>query len=162
MLSSFATYSCSPLQSRVFQPNEDAHKWHTNKKTGFVIGLPKLEVVSVEVNRGGDSDGVSCIDAGSVIVKVKIPEGSPYKFEEFGVYLKSKNIRNGENPLVGHQVPLMPVEVKGRVGAFMVAWVDGHPKYQKPIDMTAEVISISNLLQLGPSVEFQIKSEKNG
>ncbi|WP_413665362.1 hypothetical protein ACG1BZ_09285 [Microbulbifer sp. CNSA002] len=161
-LLSQSAFGCSPIQNQLFKPNEDEYKWHTDQATGYVVRPPKLEVTSIKVARGLGSDGVSCIDAGSVTITVVIPETSPFKFSELGIYFKVVQVIDGENVLIGHQYPFKPLEETGKEGVFKMSWVDGAPKNQKIINMRVEVFSLTHHLEIGPSTEFLIESKPNG
>lgn len=154
VLMSAEALGCRPLQSALFVPDQSKFLWHENARAGHAFGLPVLILDSVKLSRGKGGDGVSCSDAGRIEVALRLPDNSPYSFEELGVYLR---VLNADAPW-GQAYPLQPVRASGRSAVFLLAWVDDSPRHQKPLDLEMEAFVLTHNLALGSPVRFHAQS----
>jgi hypothetical protein len=150
---------CEPYQSSLFQPDEENFEPYEDKASGGYVELPKLKIEKIQVDRGVGNDGFTCIDAGTLTITLSKPKSSPYKFSDFGVYIKVVKNRGEENILSTAQYPLLPVSKKANIGKYSVAWLDGAPKEHKDIYLEVEIFVISHNLEIGPSTYGKIISK---
>ncbi|MBK8124376.1 MAG: hypothetical protein IPK54_12625 [Dokdonella sp.] len=148
-------FACDPAGSEVFNPSRDKAIHHSDPTTGWAAHPPAPEVVAVDVSRGTGSDGFSCADAGSVSIKLRLPESTPFQIGELGFYFR---VLTGNNILAGHAVPLVTNSKRRRVGSFVIFWLDGSPAQQQPLDIVAEVFPVTHWLEIGPATRFEIRA----
>ena len=55
-------------------------------------------------------------------------------------------------------IPLVGMVEDGKM-SMLLAWLDGHPKYQFPLDIEVEAFFVTNGLNVGPSTTFKIQSD---
>jgi len=139
--------ACDPVRSYTFQPDK-------NKVASYNQKLPVLIVKEVEVIREYRG-GFSCDDISFLIVKMEIPQASPYRFEDFGVYFR---VVNGEDILDSSAYPFEPLSMEGKIGIFKLVWAEENPENRKPLDIVIESFVISHDLKLGSIVKFDVKS----
>jgi hypothetical protein len=118
--------------------------------------VPAPIVSVLKVTRGTTSPGSSCNDAGTITLEISLPEDSTYDIKEFGFYFR---VISGKLPdEIFPDIPLIGEINNGKVNLFF-AWLDGHPKYQFPLDLEIEVFLITNGLNIGKSSKFRVTSE---
>jgi hypothetical protein len=118
--------------------------------------LPAPKVQVLKIIRGRSSPGSSCDDAGIIQLSLEWPNESVYTLEELGFYFQSEN---GLQPdLI---FPLNPVKgkINQNTAEFQFVWLDGHPKYQKPLDFKVNVFAVNKGLQIGQPVQVHIKAK---
>lgn len=158
-LLSGAAFGCSPLSSGIFKADAEQAKAYEDPRTGYAAHPPAPEVLEVDIERGTGSDGYSCADAGTLTVELRLPKDSPFTMADLGFYFR---VVSGEDILVGHRVPLMPVASEGRRGSFILVWMDGAPADQQALDLEIEVFALSHDLEIGPPTRFKVQAGVGG
>ncbi|WP_345552598.1 hypothetical protein [Microbulbifer aestuariivivens] len=124
---------------------------------GLIAILPAPQVQIDKITRGSAAPGSSCDDAGMIHITIKWPSDSVYTLDEIGFYFQSEN--GLEPDLI---FPLGPVRGKpeGNEVKFFFVWLDGHPKYQKPLNFNLNVFAINKGLQIGQPTTVKIEAGK--
>ena len=159
---SFETISCSFAGAEVFEPTLMRWEQHPGpkQKDKNAVGdywekVPAPIIQVMNVTRGSKSPGSSCADAGVINLEISLPESSTYQIEEFGVYFR---VLNGKLPdEIFPDIPLIGSIKDGKM-SMLLAWLDGHPKYQFPLDLEIEATLVTNSLNIGPATKFRVKS----
>lgn len=154
--------ACSFGGVDLFKPSLERWEQHAgpkqkdrNAEGDYWEKVPAPLVQVLKVTRGTTSPGSSCNDAGTVELEISLPEGSTYDISEFGFYFR---VTKGKLPdEIFPDIPLTGEIKNGKVILFL-AWLDGHPKYQFPLDLNVDVFMITNGLNIGESTTFKIKS----
>lgn len=154
--------ACSFGGASLFEPTLDRWEQHAgprqknpNAKGDYWERVPTPHVRVMKVTRGTTSPGSSCSDAGTIELEISLPESSTYNIREFGFYFR---VISGRLPdEIFPDAPLVGEVKNGKVTLFL-AWLDGHPKYQFPLDLSVEVFMVTNSLNVGRSSIFKIKS----
>lgn len=121
--------------------------------------VPRPIVKVAEITRGTAAPGSDCSDAGTISLEISLPESSTYAISEFGFYFR---VQSGQLPdAIFPDYPLVGVVEDGKAKLFL-AWLDGHPSTQIPLNLKVEVFLITNDLKIGPSAFFEVKSGKGG
>ena len=154
--------ACSLATSDIFQPNLQRWEKHPgpkqkdSKSSGeYWESVPAPIVKVSRVIRGTSSDGGSCEDAGTIELEISLPKESTYSLNNFGIYFR---VKSGQLP--DEIFPDVPVSITEYQGSWLVSfgWLDGHPKYQKPLDIEVEAFLVSNGMNIGPSTLFRVTS----
>jgi hypothetical protein len=119
--------------------------------------LPAPKAKIIKIIRGSSSDGGYCGDAGIIMLSVEWPKGSVYSLEEIGFYFQADN---GMKPdLI---FPLEPIKgtINKNIAVFQFVWLDGHPKYQKPLNFKVNVFAVNKGLQIGQPTQIHIEAKK--
>ena len=106
-------------------------------------------VVEHELIRGtNDNAGGSCEDAGIIKLNLSLPDGSKYRIQELGFYVR---VLEGSYPT---NIPKTPFMVD-HTGVAMFPWLDGSGK--TPINLKLEVFAINQAMVIGKSTIVTIK-----
>ena len=98
-------------------------------------------ITVTNVTRGSTSPGSSCSDAGVINLEIALPEASTYSIDEFGVYFR---VKSGKLPdEIFPDIPLVGMVEDGKM-SMLLAWLDGHPQYQFPLDIEVEAFRPNN------------------
>ena len=159
-------FSCSFGGSDLFKPTLRRWQEHPGPKQqdekaegDYWERVPVPLVRVVKVTRGTSAPGSDCSDAGTLDLEISLPPESTYSIDEFGIYFR---VKSGKLPdEIFPSVPLVGKVKDGKVRLFL-AWLDGHPKYQIPLNLEVEVFFVTNGLNIGASSTFWVKSEKGG
>lgn len=162
LVMSFEAMACSFGGADVFTPTLERWDQHPgpkqkdSKSEGDYWEKVPAPVISVtNITRGSTSPGSSCSDAGVINLEISLPESSTYKIDEFALYFR---VVSGKLPdEIFPDVPLVG-PIKDSKMTLLLAWLDGHPKYQFPLDLEIEAFLITNGLNIGPSTKFKVQS----
>ncbi|MDC0658758.1 hypothetical protein N6L27_12175 [Leisingera sp. SS27] len=146
---SSAALSCSFEGAWPFQP--DLEGWEPFAGDGEYLGdIPAPNVEVKEIQRGKEAPGMSCGDAGTLRLSVSLPDTTLYEIKDLGVYFR---VVRGEDAYgIFPAIPLAG-EANGNGYGILLAWLDGQPSEQNPINLELEVFFVSKGLQIGlPSV----------
>lgn len=160
---SFKAFACSFGGANVFSPSLEEWEQHpgpkqkdSNADGDYWEKVPTPIIKVTNITRGSMSPGSSCSDAGILNLEISLPESSTYKIDEFALYFR---VLSGKLPdEIFPDVPLVGPIKDGKM-TLLLAWLDGHPKYQFPLDIEVEAFFITNGLNVGPSTQFNIKSD---
>lgn len=158
----FTANACSfPDTLMPFDPNMPALDFHPGpaqkdpKAEGdYWEKVPAPVVQVVQVTRGTVAPGNSCDDAGTVTLAVSLPPSSSYSIKDFAIYFR---VLEGRLPdEIFPDVPLVgPIE--GHQMTIFLAWLDGHPSRQIPLDLKIEAFFLAGGLHIGKSTIFEVK-----
>lgn len=158
--------ACSLATSGVFEPTLEDWERHPgpkqtdSKSSGEYWESAPAPIVQIKrLTRGTTNDGSSCGDAGLVVLEIALPKESTYSLSEFGIYFRVKSGKQYDQIFPNVPINILVHEGKGIVS---LAWLDGHPKHQSPLDLEVEAFLISNDLNIGPSTFFKLSSKKGG
>ena len=162
MVMSIEAFACSFGGSEVFKPTLERWNQHPGPKQkdrnfeGDYWEKVPVPIVSVtNVTRGSTSPGSSCSDAGVINLEISLPASSTYKIDEFALFFR---VVSGKLPdEIFPDIPLVGPIKEGKM-TLLLAWLDGHPKYQFPLDLEVEAFFVTNGLNIGPSTIFKIES----
>jgi hypothetical protein len=119
------------------------------------VPTPVVEVSSI--TRGSAKPGSSCDDAGVILLEISLPKESSYSIEEFAIYFR---VQEGQLPdAIFPDVPLIGEYKDGKM-TLLLAWLDGHPSRQIPLDLKVEAFFVTNSLNIGESSIFNIVARK--
>lgn len=156
-----AALACSFAGAEVFTPTLERWEQHPGpaQKGGegdYWEKVPAPVVRVSKVTRGTAKPGSSCDDAGTILLEISLPEESTYSIEEFGVYFR---VLDGQLPdAIFPNIPLVGGYEDGKM-TLLLAWLDGYPSQQIPLDLKVEAFLVTNGLDIGKSTTFRIKSE---
>lgn len=160
--SSLNAIACSFGGADVFRPTLERWEQHPSPKQldskaegdyWEKVPSPIIEVTSV--TRGSSNVSSSCADAGVLKLEISLPEKSTYDINEFAIYFRV--IRGKLPDEIFPDIPLVGVPQNGKM-SLLLAWLDGHPKYQFPLDIEVEAFLVTNSLNIGPSTKFSVTS----
>lgn len=162
MVVSLEAVACSIGGADLFTPTLerwDQHpgpKQEDSKSEGDYWEKVPAPIVSVaKITRGSASPGSSCSDAGVISLEISLPESSTYTIDEFALYFR---VVSGKLPdEIFPDVPLVG-PIKDDKMTLLLAWLDGDPKYQFPLDLEIEAFLVTNSLNIGPSTRFKVQS----
>lgn len=155
--------ACSFGGAGAFQPTLERWSQHPgpqqkdpNAEGDYWEKVPSPVITVTNVTRGSTSPGSSCSDAGVINLEIALPEASTYSIDEFGVYFR---VKSGKLPdQIFPDIPLVGMVEDGKM-SMLLAWLDGHPQYQFPLDIEVEAFFVTNGLNVGPSTTFKIQSD---
>lgn len=159
-------HACSPVSASLFKPTLERWEQHPGPKQqdseasgDYWEKVPAGIVKVVELERGTRSTGYSCDDVGRIVLEVSLPANSSYSISEFGFYTR---VTGGADP--EEIFPTLPVSgfVEESKVILIFPWFDGAPKDQNPLDMTVELILVTNDLSIGPSTFFEVTAPVGG
>ena len=162
MVLSFEAFACSFGGSEVFKPTLERWSQHPgpkqkdrNSEGDYWEKVPAPIISVTNVTRGSTSPGSSCSDAGVINLEISLPASSTYKIDEFALFFR---VVSGKLPdEIFPDVPLVGPIKEGKM-TLLLAWLDGHPKYQFSLDLEIEAFFFTNGLNIGPSTLFKIES----
>ena len=121
--------------------------------------VPQPIVKVIEITRGTTAPGSECSDAGTISLEISLPKSSTYSISEFAFYFR---VQSGQLPdAIFPDAPLVGVIKDGKAQIFL-AWLDGHPSTQLPLDLKVEMFLVTNDLKIGASTFFEVKDGKGG
>lgn len=152
--------ACSIAGAELFKPTLDRFASHPGpgqkdrSKGDYWEKVPAPVVEVTGVKRGTKSAGSSCDDAGILTLTLSLPESSTYKMEQFAVFFR---VLQGRLPdEIFPDLPLIG-SVRGGQMELVLAWLDGHPSRQFPLDLKVEAFLVTDGLNIGPSTIFEVK-----
>lgn len=155
-----AAAACSISGAEVFKPTLTRFNPHPGpgqkdrSKGDYWEKVPAPVVEVIGVKRGTKAPGASCDDAGILSLAFSLPTSSTYKIDQFAVYFR---VLQGRLPdEIFPDIPLVGRVQGGRM-EMLLAWLDGHPSRQIPLDLKVEVFLVTNGLNIGPSTIFEVK-----
>ena len=159
---SFEAFACSFGGSDVFMPSLERWEQHPgpkqkdrNAEGDYWEKVPTPIIKVTNITRGSKSPGSSCSDAGVINLEISLPASSTYKINEFALFFR---VVSGKLPdEIFPDIPLVGSIKEGKM-TLLLAWLDGHPKYQFPLDLEIEAFFVTNGLNIGPSTIFKIES----
>ncbi|HRX99478.1 MAG: hypothetical protein R3F12_07900 [Lysobacteraceae bacterium] len=165
-LASTSAFACSLAGAELFVPTLKSWERHPGPKQSdetaegdYWERIPVPVVRVIKVSRGSAKPGASCDDAGTIDLEISLPASSTYSVSEFAVYFR---VVSGKLPdAIFPDVPLVGEVKDGRMRIFL-AWLDGHPKQQIPLDLHVEAFMVANDLSIGMSTEFNVKADIGG
>ena len=144
LLQAAAAGACQPDTSERFEPVSGQR---------FYSSVPAPVVKVVSVTRATSDTGMTCDDAGILVLSVSLPEGSLLPLGKFGVYFR---VLRGESPdRIFPDIPLSD-EVQDGEMRIMLAWLHGEAQNQ-PIWLEVEAFLVGSDLSIGPSTVFWVK-----
>lgn len=155
-------FACSLDIARAFKPTFDRFEYHFGPAAqkhpsaggDYWEPVPRPAVEVVKLSRGKADPGMSCDDAGIITLSIALPASSTYSIEQFGVYFRV--IEGAPPDMIFPPVPLVGL-VKDNRMTLLVAWLDGHPSKQIPLDLKVEAFFVTNGLDIGASTIFEIR-----
>ncbi len=162
LILSQAALACSFVGSDLFQPTLERWKQHPGPaqkggKGDYWERVPIPVVKVSEITRGSADPGNSCADAGTILLEISLPSESTYSIDEFAIYFR---VISGQLPdAIFPGVPLIGT-VKDGKATLLLAWLDGHPSQQLPLNLEVEAFLVTNSLNIGESTTFSIKANK--
>jgi hypothetical protein len=139
LLSIVQAQACSSEPFELFKPNVSKYITHKGEQ------IPPTPIIHVgDVRRGRDKPGSSCADMGYISITIELPEKSAFSLAELGFKFR---VVEGDQPdeIFSPNYFIMPdADEGGKVGRLGFAWLDGHPKRQKPLSLMVEVVSVAN------------------
>jgi hypothetical protein len=157
-----AAQACSFGGAGLFEIAPESWELHPGPAQKGLVGdywekVPTPTIRGLKVTRGTESAGSSCADAGTIAFTVSLPRGSSYSIEDFGVYFR---VKRGTLPdEIFPDLPMTGETNNKRMYSFILAWLDGHPSGQSPIDVDVEIFFVSKGLHIGPSTVIRIQSD---
>ena len=160
------SYGCSFATAKLFAPSLEEWSLHPGPaQTGkdehgtYWEPVPVPVVHVARVTRGTAAPGSSCADAGTLELEVTLPPDSTYNIDEFGIYFR---VVSGDFPI--HVFPRVPLrgEIIGKKMRIFLAWLDGAPSDQSPLDFQVEAFFLANDLTIGESTTFAIEADVGG
>ena len=163
MTLSFETVACSFRGVEKFNPTLERWEQHpgprqkdSNSEGDYWEKVPTPVISVANVTRGSESPSSSCSDAGTISLEVSLPESSTYEIDEFALYFR---VQSGKLPdEIFPDIPLIGSIEDGKM-TLLLAWLDGHPTYQFPLDLEVEAFFITNGLNRGSSTKFKVESD---
>ncbi len=138
-----------------WEEHEGPRQKDKNAEGDYWEKVPTPIVKVINVQRGSESPGSSCGDAGVINLEIFLPKSSTYNIEEFGVFFR---VLNGKLPdEIFPDIPLIG-EIEKEKMSMTLAWLDGHPKHQFPLNIEVEAFLVTNGLNVGSPTRFIIKS----
>jgi hypothetical protein len=161
-----SAFACSFGGSEVFRPSLSEWEQHEGpaQKTEGAEGdywerVPQPVVKVTEIARGSAAPGSDCSDAGTISLEISLPASSTYSIADFAFYFR---VQSGQLPdAIFPDVPLVGT-VEGGKARLLLAWLDGHPSTQIPLDLKVELFLVTNDLSIGPSTFFEVQAGKGG
>ena len=162
MVLTFEAYACSFGGADVFKPTLERWQQHAgpkqkdrNAEGDYWEKVPTPIINVTNITRGSKSPGSSCSDTGVINLEISLPDSSTYKIDEFALFFRVVSGRLPDE--IFPDIPLVGPIKEGKM-TLLLAWLDGHPKYQFPLDLEIEAFLVTNGLNIGPSTTFKIKS----
>jgi hypothetical protein len=155
-------FACSFGGADLFKPTLERWEKHPGpaqkgEKGDYWEKVPTPVVNVTKIKRGSAKPGSSCDDAGVILLDISLPKESTYSIEEFAVYLR---VKEGQLPdAIFPDVPLTGEYKDGKM-TLLLAWLDGHPSSQIPLDLKMEAFFVTNSLNIGESTTFNIVASK--
>jgi hypothetical protein len=119
------------------------------------VPYPIIKVA--KITRGSEKPGSSCADAGTLLLEISLPSESTYLIKDFAVYFRVKKGKLLDE--IFSDIPLVG-EIKDGKMYILLAWLDGHPSRQIPLDLEVEAFFVTNSLNIGSSTIFEVKAKK--
>lgn len=165
LLATTGAYACS-FAGGVFRPTLEDWEQHEGPKQSdpkadgdYWEGVPAPVVEVVRVGRGSMAAGADCGDAGTIELRLSLPASSTYDIGEFGIYFR---VVSGELPdEIFPHIPLTGM-VSGKATDVLLAWLDGAPSGQIPLDLEVDVFLVANDLSIGPPTRISVKAPVGG
>jgi len=154
---------CSFGGTDVFRPTLERWEEHAGPKQkdenadgDYWEKVPAPVVRVISITRGSKAPGSDCGDAGVLELEISLPPESTYAIDEFGFYFR---VVSGKEPdEIFPNVPLVGT-VEGGKARLTLAWLDGRPQDQIPLNLEVEVFLVTNSLNVGPSTRFKIRAD---
>jgi hypothetical protein len=160
MLVGVPAVACSIRGSDRFEPTLERWEQHPgpaqsdpNSEGDYWEKVPAPVVAVTNVIRGSTDPGSSCGDAGVLELEISLPETSTYNISEFAFYFRV--VRGRLPDEIFPDIPLVGI-VEGDKALLSLAWLDGHPRNQFPLDLEVDVFLVTNGLNIGPSTRFAV------
>lgn len=117
--------------------------------------LPAPILREVRVYRATSHDGVSCSDAGSLLIELAWPEDAPVDPERVGFYFKPVRARQW-----AHLFDKGPVRQLNRKtpGRFSFVWIDP-PAEQVPMDFELDVIAVDERSRTSKPLRIRVAQD---
>lgn len=157
-----SVFACSFGGADLFKPTLERWEQHPGpaqkgEKGDYWEKVPAPVVKVSSITRGSAKPGSSCADAGVILLEISLPQESTYSIDEFSVYFR---VKDGQLPdAIFPDVPLIGEYKDGKM-TLLLAWLDGHPSRQIPLDLKVEAFLITNSLNIGESTIFNIVASK--
>jgi len=121
--------------------------------------VPQPQVKVKSITRGSEAPGSSCGDAGIIALELALPSESTYAVGDFGVYFR---VLSGVQPdAIFPSIPIKGI-VEGNRMTVVLAWLDGHPSQQAPLELQVEAFLVAEDLTIGPSQVFSVTASAGG
>ena len=157
-----SVFACSIGSTSRFEPTLERWEQHPGPAQTDPAGggdywekVPTPVVRVAAVTRGSTSPGSDCGDAGVIELEISLPESSTYGIDEFAFYFRV--VRGVEPDEIFPSIPLVGI-VDGGIAKLTLAWLDGDPRGQMPLDLEVEVFLVTNGLNIGPPTRFVVKA----
>lgn len=157
-----SVFACTFGGSDLFKPTLERWEKHPGpaqkgEKGDYWEKVPVPVVIVSSITRGSAKPGSSCDDAGVILLEISLPKESSYSIEEFAIYFR---VKEGQLPdAIFPDVPLVG-EYRGGKMTLLLAWLDGHPSRQIPLNLKVEAFFVTNSLNIGESTTFNIVASK--
>lgn len=132
---------------------------HKKSEGDYWERIPQPVIRISSIGRGSAKPGSSCADAGTIDLEISLPGNSTYSVSEFGVYFRVISGKLPDEIFPG--IPLVGEVKDGKMRIFL-AWLDGHPKNQFPLDIQVEAFLIANDMTIGAPTTFVVKAGIGG